>query len=374
MDMVTEKQPSLWLDDLSTEELKTLLEIGKARIGRIGSYYCEKYGPSHDANRRQQIVRQRELRILQDRYTETYNAAADEASKIIHEREPLGGVYAGLKGSSELAYLQGKLDVIRDLMGNGTKRKRDFDSISPVDSSKHHKRSESLDKSSEDEPRCHGLDESMETCFVMFTRISGYCEHLSQEARDNLLMLRGFASDGSLETWINETKTNARLFTVNSLCRLAVLIDRSLTRLCGFARLDGLGNLIFSHQSSRVSGRPESSIEPICGDIVDYVDSWYPLMLKLEQMYPGNYIEDLQYIWYLIAEFNDYRREADSPKKEDFEGIPFFGGVLAEDMLTRVVMQHPPPLENLAFSFTTIAEALLSNKELTSQMMDFIAL
>jgi len=360
---ITEKRPSLWLNDLSPKELVTLVQRGIQRLDQLGSYYCDVFIPSYEAEKEQHEAREKEHERLKNTYKEVSKTVFDEASKILREKDGVGGC-EDLKESSKLAYLQGKLDAIKELMdaNSGNLRKRKFEDVS-VSVSVSLSEASVKQRKHEKIPEQEGiLDEQLKNCFVLFTRISGYCEELSQGARDKLCQLKDFAYNGSLKTWISEDEgeEESRLAMITGLNGLAVLIDKSLTRMCHFLRLCGLGAQIY---------RPPRELKPGHGEAFSiWVDSWYPILLKMEQMYPGDYIEDLQYIWYLIAEFNDYRTEEDSPKKGDFEGISFFGGGLAS-IASRRLMQYPPPVENLRFSITAIAEALLLHKGMTVEMM-----
>lgn len=357
--------PSLWLSDLSPEKLEQLMKIGSERLNRIAGYFIAVYLPSYEAKMEKLEAEKKENHRLEERRTTELKETFVRISQFIEENQ--------IHTFDQYQKYEKEIDRIcatnlerRRKSEESKSKKRELENDFTVGSAiKHRKCSKAL--SSKDVNRSESdtkleIEEKTDMCLLMFQRVSGYCDELSQDARGKLDILKSFASDGSLNDWIMKGKGIKRLAMVTGLCELGTLIDKALTCVCSHIRMNGLDKHI----------NWERELEDGM-DISVWVDSWYPMLLSLEELYPGWFIEDLRYIWYLIAEFNDFKKESDAPKKEDFrKGFSRTGNCFF-DIASDHLKLYPPPVENLEFSFTAIAETLLLDNEMTSEMRTFLS-
>jgi len=208
-------------------------------------------------------------------------------------------------------------------------------------------------KIEENKPLSDNGKEEEEEEFKLLNRISDYCENLSEEAQGKLKNLKNFAKEGNLKKW--KKICPGRSDVLSLLFEVSRHIEYIFASFGKYFHMSGIPSMLNDEQ--HVGG---------CYD--SYCAFIYPLLLRMETLYPGSYIEDLKYIWYMIADFYDFQVEGDAPKKEDFKGLGMFHCPAAD-----LVMHYPPPLENLEISPTAVVEALLMDQPINIELVPYLS-
>ncbi|MHA1680395.1 MAG: hypothetical protein ACTSUE_05265 [Promethearchaeota archaeon] len=334
-------EPSLWLEDFKDKEnyLQELINKGSQRLTRLISYYLEVATPIMEEERK----RTNNFREMQDKDNEAVRALYKEANAPLRKIREEGRCETENFNSDQIKYIQKKIDATKDRI---TERKRKFDLREDEEEQEEPKKHRKV----EVKPSSSVVDEEN---FNLLHRISGYCDGLSEEAREKLEELKALAKKGELKEW--EKTFPGRPDTLSLLLQLGERIDCSLMSFSRYLDVSNTAKFL----------KDENTIE---GNYDVHCMSIYPLLLKMETIHPGNHIEDLKYIWYMVAEFYDFQAEDDAPKKEEFRGIGLFHAPMVD-----FIMHYPPPLENLDISPTTVVEALLMNQPVDIELVPYLS-